>query len=130
MAWCAPRDLLAISRANFFGKKVGNTSSLRWLVAAAAAASVGALSVGTIRGRPGAMSASSPQPVELLLTTCKVACDDVTELVEEVYGLLGKEPGGAVLKEDKSLFSLADGIVQVRVGLPPPPCARRPSGAG
>ena len=49
-----------------------------------------------------------------LLTTCKTACDDLTPFVEAVYASLGKDASGAVLKADKSMFSLADGIVQAR----------------
>mmetsp|Transcript_49971 Transcript_49971/g.130152 ORF Transcript_49971/g.130152 Transcript_49971/m.130152 type:complete len:83 (-) Transcript_49971:1430-1678(-) len=59
--------------------------------------------------------ATTATPVAALLDQCKVACDEVTELVEAVYRQLGKEPGAAVLKEDKSFFSLADGVVQVRI---------------
>jgi hypothetical protein len=40
----------------------------------------------------------------------------MTELIEAVYKQLNtKEPGASVLKEDKSFFSLADGVVQVSV---------------
>ena len=82
------------------------------LVASTVALSLSASS--RTRHRPVTMAAA--QPVGSLLSTCKVACDDVTLLVEAVYARLAKEPGGAVRKEDKSFFSLADGIVQVRRG--------------
>ena len=59
------------------------------------------------------MSTGKDTPVTSLLETCKLACDDVTELIEAVYEQLGKEPGAAVRKEDMSFFSLADGVVQV-----------------
>ena len=60
-------------------------------------------------------AATTTLPISTLLETCKTACDEITELVEVVYEQLGKEPGAAVLKEDKSFFSLADGVVQVGV---------------
>ena len=56
--------------------------------------------------------AAKATPVTALLETCKDACDEITELVEAVYAQLAKEPGAAVLKADKSFFSLADGVVQ------------------
>lgn len=56
-------------------------------------------------------SADSP-PVTTLLNTCKTACEEVTPFVEAVYAQLAKDPNAAVRKEDKSFFSLADGVVQ------------------
>ena len=49
-----------------------------------------------------------------LLQTCKTACDDFTPFVEAVYAQLNKDPNASVRKEDKSFFSLADGVVQAR----------------
>jgi hypothetical protein len=68
-----------------------------------------------------ASSARPDQPVSSLLRVCKTACDEITELVEAVYAQLGKDPGRAVRKEDKSMFSLADGVVQARAPPVPPP---------
>ena len=65
------------------------------------------------------LAATAAPPISALLGTCKTACDDMTEFVEAVYKHLAKEPGAAVLKEDKSFFSLADGVVQVRVARSP-----------
>lgn len=59
-------------------------------------------------------SSASSRPVTTLLETCKDACDEIQELVQAVYAQLNKEPGAAVLKADKSFFSLADGVVQAR----------------
>jgi hypothetical protein len=52
-------------------------------------------------------------PVTTLLNTCRTACEEVTPFVEAVYAQLAKDPNAAVRKEDKSFFSLADGVVQV-----------------
>ena len=53
--------------------------------------------------------------IATLLATCKTACDDIQPFVEAVYATLGNDASGAVLKADKSMFSLADGIVQARM---------------
>ena len=53
------------------------------------------------------MSVAAATPIGSLLTTCKGACDDLTVFIEAVYTQLGKDPGSAVRKEDKSFFSLA-----------------------
>ena len=52
--------------------------------------------------------------IAALLQTCKVACDEFTPFVEAVYAQLNKDPNASVRKEDKSFFSLADGVVQAR----------------
>ena len=74
---------------------------------------------GTLRRRtaPGsAQMASNDRPISALLDVTLTACQDMTELIEAVYKQLNtKEPGASVLKEDKSFFSLADGVVQVSV---------------
>ena len=51
-------------------------------------------------------------PITALLTTCKTACVEITPFVSAVYDTLNKDPNTAVLKADKSYFSLADGVVQ------------------
>ena len=43
-----------------------------------------------------------------------MACDEFTPFVEAVYAQLNKDPNASVRKEDKSFFSLADGVVQAR----------------
>ena len=56
--------------------------------------------------------------MEVLLNTCKEACDEMTPFIEAVYAQLNKNPDAAVLKADKSFFSLADGVVQARAQPP------------
>ena len=51
--------------------------------------------------------------MKTLLHTCRTACDEITPFIEAVYATLNKDPNSAVLKADKSYFSLADGVVQV-----------------
>ena len=69
------------------------------------------------RRLPMALLGRAPQtqPVEELLEVCKTACDEISELIERVYGSINADPSGNVVrKEDLSYLSLADGIVQVR----------------
>ncbi|KAL1511281.1 hypothetical protein AB1Y20_006088 [Prymnesium parvum] len=52
------------------------------------------------------------------LETCKLACDSISELVEQIYERVGGADGqgaaspGVTLKPDQSFFTLADGLVQ------------------
>ena len=69
------------------------------------------------RRLPMALLGRAPQtqPVEELLEVCKTACDEISELIERVYGSINADPSGNVVrKEDLSYLSLADGVVQVR----------------
>ena len=89
------------------------------LLGGAAAAALVPSAPGTLRRRaaPGSVQmASDARPISALLDVALTACQDMTELIEAVYKQLNtKEPGASVLKEDKSFFSLADGVVQVSV---------------
>ena len=51
--------------------------------------------------------------IHVLLGSCRQACHEMVPFIEAVYGTINKNPNAAVLKEDKSFFSLADGVVQV-----------------
>ena len=48
----------------------------------------------------------------VLLSTCAEACGELSELVAAIYGLVSADGSAATLKQDKSVFTLADGLVQ------------------
>eukprot|EP01064_Diplonema_japonicum_P035864 TRINITY_DN7882_c0_g2_i1.p1 TRINITY_DN7882_c0_g2~~TRINITY_DN7882_c0_g2_i1.p1 ORF type:complete len:358 (+),score=81.24 TRINITY_DN7882_c0_g2_i1:43-1116(+) len=48
-----------------------------------------------------------------LLRCCEVACKEMTPMLTELYGMIGK--GTAKEKADKSIFTVADGLVQCLV---------------
>ena len=54
-----------------------------------------------------------------LLATVRSACEEFTPFIEAVYTQLADDPNAAVRKADKSFFSLADGVVQVRASPAP-----------
>ena len=79
----------------------------------------------TLRGRPVA-TAAFPSASRLnsrsralitmsttgeLLETCNEACDALSEMVVAIYALVS-DKSGTTTKQDKSVFTLADGLVQ------------------
>ena len=59
--------------------------------------------------------AAADGPMAALLRVCKAACEEMRPFLEKAYALLAIAPEGATRKEDKSHFSLADGVVQAMV---------------
>ena len=82
-------------------------------VAVAAGLAVGAGIFILLRKKAAAAAAAAAAPpMAALLHTCKAACEEMLPFIEAVYATLGKDPTQSVRKEDKSHFSLADGVVQ------------------
>lgn len=49
---------------------------------------------------------------ELLLETCHDACSSLSVMVGAIYNMVSADESKATLKQDKSVFTLADGLVQ------------------
>jgi 3'-phosphoadenosine 5'-phosphosulfate (PAPS) 3'-phosphatase len=68
------------------------------------------------RGCLRCSTAQQQEPISSILEQCKLACDSISDLVEEVYSLIGSagSAGAAAtaFKGDESYFTLADGLVQ------------------